>query len=232
MSQADEEYGYQVAYQISQEYPLDNGYENTERVRKIADRLSRAAQAEDLPWKIYVYRDDSVKNAAATRGNFIFVWTGMLKTVRSEDELATVLSHEFAHVLAGHTEENPTVEATSILAGVAGSVVREVAAYRGLGALGQLAELLVSESIKAIAVNPMLREKELDADRIGLFLMADAGYDPREAIEFWRRATSDPDFSGSGIQFISTHPSTEDRLIFLEEILPLAEDRYMENGAK
>lgn len=228
VSKADEEYGYEVAYQISQQYPLDDRYENTDRVRKIVERLSRAANADNLPWKIYVYRDESMKNAAATRGNFIFVWTGMLHEVQNDGELATVLSHEFAHVLAGHTESNPNIEAKSIMAGVAGSVAKEVLAMRGLGVVGQLAEVLVAESIKAFAVNPMLREKELDADRIGLFLMAEAGYDPRDAIEFWRRASTDPDFSASDIQFISTHPSTVDRLSFLEEMLPLAEERYFE----
>ncbi len=230
-SSADEEYGYKVAYELSKQFPLDDDRDANDQVRRVVRRLSTPIRGRSS-WKVYVFQSREFKNAAATRGNFVFVWTPLLRFVRNDAELAAVLSHEMAHVLAGHTENDPLEESKEILTGAAGRIGSRV--ITGPGATGLaagLAGMVLEQSLKAVLVNPGLQAKEYDADQIGLFLMADAGYDPREGISFWQRATRDPDLAGSSIDILSSHPSSVSRLERLQEILPQAEERYLHPAA-
>jgi len=227
VSTADEDYGHRVAYELSRQFPLDNDYHTNERVRRVVDRLANASKSYDH-WKVFVYESRDFKNAAATRGNFIFVWTGLLDFIRNDAELATILSHEMAHVLAGHTQSDPSEEAREIVSGVAGQLGKRVLSSQGgsIGMAAGVAGAVIESGMKALILNPELQRKELEADQIGLFLMADAGFDPQDAISFWRRASRDPDLAGSPIDILSSHPSSKTREKHLEEILPLASERY------
>jgi len=228
LSASDEEYGHEVLSGLTDQYKLSNDDVKINRVREIADRLTRAAQSDHNPWHVYVFDDAKFKNAAATRGNYIFVWSAMIDTVQSDDELATILAHEIGHVLAGHTKSDPSEEVTSIMTGAAGKIAHEVIAAQGgsWGLAAGLAEAIVSEGLQAVIVNPESQRKELEADEIGLFMMSDAGYDPEQALEFWRRAESDPELSGAGVSFLSSHPSSDIRLKNLEQYISDAELRY------
>lgn len=227
VSAEDEQYGHEVLNILTQDYPLEYNDRDIRRVRDIVDALTEAAHVSSNPWHVYVLKGDDFKNAAATRGNYVFVWTGMLNTVRDDHELATVLAHEIGHVLAGHTVPDPAEEANQIMAQIAGLAAQQVVASRGSwGLAADLAELVVRSSIEAFLVNPDAQRLELEADQIGLFIMADAGFDPERALAFWRRMESDPDFSGFPIEFLSTHPTSGERIAHLERHLPQAIDRY------
>ena len=226
VSAQDEAYGHEVLSELSDKFELDRDDNNINRVRDIVDRLADGGHVNQNPWHVHVLKDDSFKNAAATRGNFVFVWTGMLKTVRNDDELATILAHEMSHVLAKHTAEDPAEETSSILAGVAGSVASAVLSQQGLGPLADLGELLTRELVGAVLINPAAQDHELEADQIGLFLMADSGFDPQAAVDFWRRVQNDPDFSNDFLGFLSSHPSSSDRMHALERYLSQAQERY------
>jgi metalloendopeptidase OMA1, mitochondrial len=228
VSAADEEYGQQVLDGLAKHYPLDRSDARINRVRDIVDRLTRAAGADHEPWHVYVFRDPQMKNAAATRGNYVFVWSGMIDSVRNDGELGTILAHEIGHVLARHTMPNPSEQVNQIISGVAGRAAREMLARQGggIGAAAGVAELVISQSMQALIVNPEAQRKELEADQIGLFLMADAGYNPDDAIAFWQRAKNDPQFGNSALEFLSTHPSSTRRLQQLERLLPDAQARY------
>lgn len=226
VSAQDEAYGHEVLSELSEKFELDRDDNHINRVRDLVDRLADGGHVNQDPWHVHVLKDDTFKNAAATRGNFVFVWTGMLNTVQNDDELATILAHEMSHVLAKHTAEDPAEETSSILAGVAGSVASAVLSQQGLGPLADLGEVLTRELIGAVLINPGAQEHELEADQIGLFLMADSGFDPQSAIDFWRRVQNDPDFSNDFLGFLSSHPSSSDRLHALERYLPQAQERY------
>jgi len=224
---ADEAYGLEVLRQLSQQYPIVQNDAEVNRVRDLVDRLARAANAASSPWNVYVLQGDSVVNAAATRGNFVFVWTGMLHTAYTDAELATVLAHELGHVLANHTKATPEEEANQIIANMSGEIASSIVATQGqYGALAQVAGLLVKETVKALVVNPESQRQELEADQIGMFLMADAGFDPNQALSFWVRFGGQYGSSVDGPQFFSTHPATDERIEALEELLPAAEERY------
>jgi hypothetical protein len=167
-----------------------------------------------------------VKNAAATRGNHIFIWSGILDVATSEGEIATVVSHEMAHVLAGHTHPDPNEELRNMLIQVgaiaAGTALSAMGARYGWWIdPGELGAAAVNQIGQGILVNPYSREKELEADAVGMMLMAKAGYDPGDAVRFWSRAQRDPDFSSS-LPFFATHPNAEDRVVRLHQLLPLA----------
>lgn len=224
---ADEQYGHRVLAELTQQFPLSHDDQAIDRVRKIVDRLSVAAQASQNPWHVYVLHDPKFKNAAATRGNYIFVWTAMIDAAKSDEDLATVLAHEIGHVLAGHTAPDPAEEVTQILAGVLGRAAGTAIYSQGYaGVAAGITEAIVGEVVKGVALNPSLQSKELEADQVGLFLMADAGYNPEAAVNFWERAESDPDLATGNLVFMSTHPSNVERVQRLKSFLPEAIARY------
>lgn len=233
LSPEDEKYGEQVYSSLRRQYrPLQQAPE-VRRVRQLVDDITRAGGAGDSPWRVYVFDDDSVVNAAATRGNYVFVWTGMLKTVSNDSELATVVSHEIGHVLAGHTSSTPGEEANDIMSQASGRVIQEILARQGsISPIAGVAGSVASEILKALIVNPESQRKELEADQIGLFLMADAGFDPTSATSFWRKASADPRMGGVPLEFLSTHPSSEKRLEQLNRLLPSALARYRNRDSR
>lgn len=224
---ADEEYGQQVFRELAKKYPLDTDDKRIAHVREVTDRLTRAAQVDHNPWHVHVFDAPDFANAAATRGNFLFVWSGLFRDLRSEAELAGILAHELAHVLAGHTAPNPFEETTRIISGVVGDVAGQVVSYQGpYGILADLASLMVRELIEAALINPDSQANELEADQVGLFIMADAGYNPEAAYEFWTRVKDQPGYRGGTIPALSSHPSSAERLTAIKALLGPARVRY------
>ena len=222
----DEQYGQEVLSSLMKNYPLSHDDRDINRVRDIVDQLARAAGANDSPWNVYVLRGPDVVNAAATRGHFVFVWTGMLDLVQNDGELAAVLAHEMGHVLADHTQPTPSEEAGQIMANVGSNVANQVVAVQGpYGALAGLAGIVAQEAIEALIVNPESQRKEFEADHIGLFLMADAGFDPRSALSLWSAMSQQGNDLGP-LTFLSSHPASDERLAELEALLPQAMERY------
>jgi Zn-dependent protease with chaperone function len=221
----EEHYGQQVLLELSQKYPISRNDTDILRCRGIVERLAKAAKADREPWHVYVLEGDDVENAAATRGHHVFVWTGMLKRTQTDGELATVLAHELGHVLAGHTQATPEEEAAEIMAEVSGQVVSAVLQATEFGIFADLAGMLVASAIQAMVASPVSRGNESEADHIGLFLMADAKYDPNEAIAFWTRMATQSSV-GVSLSFLSSHPASEDRLKDLQAMMPEAILRY------
>jgi predicted Zn-dependent protease len=151
----------------------------------------------------------------------------MLELAGTDGELATVLAHEIGHLLANHTKATPAEEAGEIMAKVSGNIAGQVVAMQPqFSALAQLAAVVVSEAIKAVAVNPESQRLEMEADHIGFFLMADAGFDPRQALSFWTKMSYSSGTADMPLTFLSSHPSSEERLEALKGLLPEAAARY------
>ena len=87
VSAEDEAYGHQVLATLNREYPMSRDDAAINRVRELVMRLAKAANADHNPWNVFVLEGDSVVNAAATRGNYVFVWTGMLRAAPDDGEL-------------------------------------------------------------------------------------------------------------------------------------------------
>ncbi len=170
------------------------------------------------PWEVVVFEDDSA-NAFALPGGKIGVHTGLLKVAKTPDQLAAVLGHEVAHVLARHGAErvSQTLGAQVALQ-VAGEISQRKMTNPGkqralMSALGLGAQVGV--------LLPFSRTHESEADVYGLDLMASAGFDPRQSVALWKNM----DAASKGRrppQVLSTHPEPANRIKKLEQRLPQA----------
>lgn len=189
-------------------------------VDRIGWRIARVANMTDAQWEFVVFDDPKAANAFALPGGKVGVYTGIFPVARTEGGLAAVMSHEVAHVIARHGGERLSqgllaqLGATALQVGMAGGdpvVVQSVMTAYGLGA--NVGVLL-----------PYSRLQESEADRIGVLLMAKAGYDPHEAVYLWERMAQEA--GPRPPEFLSTHPAPARRIQDLKALLPNAITHY------
>jgi len=167
-----------------------------------------------ISWKFDVVKDETVNAFCLPNGNIVF-YEGIMKITNTPDLVAVVMGHEIAHALAKHGNERMSQEA---IVGVAGQAL---AAYVGT-------ESQKTQAIFGMAFGlgtqlgvllPYSRKHEYEADKLGLIIMSMAGYDINVAPGFWQKMSS----SGSKQpEFISTHPSDENRIKKIMEVIPEA----------
>lgn len=196
--------------------PPSNPFART--VREITRRLVTAnGLGSGTDWEVNALKDDT-PNAFALPGGKVGVNTGLTAVARSEAQLATVISHEIAHVVSHHGEERISQQM------VVGTGVRLAG---GLTGSRQTTGLLAQAATLGIIL-PYSRTQEAEADEIGLMMMARAGYDPREALVFWKNMEA---LGGSAPpQFLSTHPSDRTRIQNLDRLMPQALALYQQAG--
>jgi len=204
---------------MKREMPLARDPELESRVRCVAGALVAQLDPEaPRAWEVAVFADES-PNAFALPGGKIGVNAGLFRVAQNQDQLATVLGHEVAHVVAQHANERVStvfaaqsgLELVSAISGAPGAEQEQLLALLGLGA--QVGILL-----------PYNRDQEREADLLGLDLMADAGFDPRESIALWQNMAK-----AGGAQppeFLSTHPSHGTRMQDLGQRMPQALSRF------
>jgi predicted Zn-dependent protease len=183
------------------------------RVQAISQRLipHTSVFRPDAPgwkWEVNVQTSDDV-NAYCMPGGKIMVYTGLIEHLNATDaELAAVIGHEIAHALREHSRERMSRAYAEqlALAGVAFAT----------GASPSTMELASQVSAVTFSL-PHSREQEAEADRIGLELMARAGFDPNAAITLWEKMGR---LGGGGPEFLSTHPSSTSRIKDLQANVP------------
>ncbi len=191
-------------------------------VRRVGERISKAItsyystqglsnELAGYQWEFNLINDKQV-NAWCLPGGKVAVYTGLLPVSQNEAALAIVMGHEIAHALAHHGNERVS---QGLLAQF-GQVALAVAVANKptetqnmvMGAYGAGATVGV--------LLPFSRKQELEADKLGLMFAAMAGYNPREAIPFWKRMSSQAGSGQKPPEFLSTHPSDETRIQKLE----------------
>jgi predicted Zn-dependent protease len=202
--------------------PISNDTSQIEYVRCVADAITSVLTPQEMQpiavsqWEVVLFEEDSA-NAFALPGGKMGVHTGLLRVAQNQSQLATVMGHEVAHVLAQHGNER--VSQTAI-------------AQLGLNMVGVIAGADTPEKQQALAalgvpllqvgvLMPFGREQESEADELGLYLMARAGFDPRESVPLWQnmgRASA----GQAPPEFLSTHPSHENRIERLNAAMPKA----------
>lgn len=197
----------------------------TRRVRDIGNRLIREAvvfraDAASWAWEINVFDSNEV-NAFCAPGGKIGVNSGIITRLDlTDDELAAIMGHEIAHALREHSREKVSQKVLSSIA------IQTVAASAGKNAA--LTGLLAQAGTQMFLHLPNSREMELEADVMGLELMARAGYNPRHASSLWRKMQAVQGGSANS-DFFSTHPSSGNRIGALdaaaEKMLPVYERR-------
>jgi predicted Zn-dependent protease len=193
------------------------------RVRCISDALLKAMGKNPSDWDINVFKAEE-PNAFALPGNNFGVHTGMIELVDNNGQLAAVIGHEIAHVIAEHGNER----ASQQMAVQGGMAVAQIALGQSkttdrllLGAMGLGAQVGV--------LLPFSRKHESEADELGVKYMSQAGFDPREAPELWKKMAQK---GGGPPEFLSTHPSPETRIQKLSELAPRYMDIYRANKDK
>jgi predicted Zn-dependent protease len=193
----------------------------TAMVRQVGERIAKISDRPDYQWEYVLIDDPKTQNAFCLPGGKVAVYTGILPITKNETGLAVVLSHEIAHAIAKHGAERMSQE---LLINLGGETLD--AAMRKKPAETRQA-VLQAFGLGATygAVLPFGRSQESEADHIGLIYMAKAGYDPHEALAFWKRMEA---ASGGQQppQFLSTHPSHETRIQDLEKWMPEAEQIF------
>lgn len=196
------------------------------RVQKVGRRIAEVAK-NDVPradWEFVVFEDDDQINAFAMPGGKVGVYTGILKIIQSDDELAIVIGHEVAHVAARHSNERFSQEnLTSVFLRI-GSIALS---FVGLGYYESQAVLSAAGVGAELGLAlPYSRKHENEADEIGLLYAAEAGYDPYAAITFWERVEALSKKDGTPPEFLSTHPAGETRIQKLWAKMPEAVEIY------
>lgn len=195
--------------QTLQTQKVSNDRALNQRVRTVGNRVVQAAGLQDRNWTYAVF-DDATPNAFVLPSGHMGVTTGLLRMASNDDQLATVIGHEVAHVVGRHAAERTSTSSLTQLAlgalqSGAGDYGQAVGAFGGIGA--QLGVLL-----------PFSRKHELEADRLGVDYMVRAGYRASESISLWRAMAAAQNRSGTP-EFASTHPSDQTRIAQLQQYI-------------
>ena len=210
---------------------LSTNQQQVEMVRRVGLKIAKSAEAflaeagmqseiKNLKWEFNLIEDDKLANAWVMPGGKAAVYTGILKYTRDETGLAVVLGHEVAHAIAHHGNERMSQGLLAQMGGVALSV----ALSQNSAATQNLFMQAYGAGAAVGLLLPYSRLHESEADRIGLTLMARAGYDPREAIPFWQRMNEQG--GRRPPEFLSTHPAPESRIANIKKYIPEAMPYY------
>src|SRR3569833_1633373 len=213
--------GKQAFEEMQQKTPKETDPKLTAYVSCVAKTVTSELNDNGAAWDVVLFKDDAV-NAFALPGGHIGVYTGLLKAAKNQEQNTTMLGHEVAHMVARHGNERLTTqlatEGVVLAAGVA------LAGQNESKRTQTLALLVLGAQVGVLL--PFSRVQESEADRIGLTMMARAGFDPRESIKLWENMSQ---IGGAGPpQFLSTHPANATRIKDLQsrlgETMPLYEN--------
>lgn len=175
-------------------------------------KKGQASELEGYNWEFNLVQDPAI-NAWCMPGGKVVVYTGLLPITQNEAALGIVLGHEILHAVAHHGNERMSQVALAQGLQVAGNIFTQNSQQANsifnnvFGPTAQVGVLL-----------PNSRKQEYEADRFGLIFAAMAGYNPREAIPFWERM-SDAKSGGQPPEFLSSHPSDENRIARLKSYM-------------
>ncbi|MCC8359113.1 M48 family metallopeptidase [Salinimicrobium sediminilitoris] len=200
--------------------------------RKVAVAAERFLDANgyqgylnDYEWEFNLIKDDDQVNAWAMPGGKIAFYTGIMPIAKDETGVAAIMAHEVAHAVANHGAQRMSA---AQLQQVGGAVVGAA-----VGGRSESTQQIIAQAY-GLGTNlggmlPFSRSHESEADRIGLTLMAMAGYDPAEAANLWRRMEQN---SGGQAppEFLSTHPNPQTRIKNIEKWAPQAKAEARKYG--
>ena len=200
--------GAQAFAEYKAKLPRSSSASQTAYMRCVVNAITRELPSgTQTQWEAALFSNDS-PNAFALPGGKVGVYTGIFKVARNQDQLAAVIAHEIGHVIAHHHDER---------------VTRQMGAQTGLGILGalvgsqygsgaaQATQQLGGAAVQAAFLLPNNRVQETEADVVGQRLMAQAGFNPEQAVNLWQNMIAAS--SGSRPpEWLSTHPDPQARI--------------------
>ncbi len=198
--------GEQSFAEMKKQLPISKDSKTTQYVGCVANAIIKQVpqQTGYSNWEVVVFDSEQV-NAFALPGGKIGVYTGLLKVAENQDQLATVIGHEVAHVLANHSNERLSqTQLTNLGLQLSSAALRSSQyhnmAMAGLGLGAQVGILL-----------PYGRTQESESDMLGLELMAQAGFNPNESVKLWLNMAKEAN-GNNPPELFSTHPSHNTRI--------------------
>ncbi|RYZ97802.1 MAG: M48 family peptidase [Sphingobacteriaceae bacterium] len=202
---------------------------DAQRVKTIGKKLAVAiekylqangyADQYNFKWEFNLIQSPEI-NAWCMPGGKVAVYSGILPVTKTDAGLAVVMGHEIAHAIAKHSAEAMSQQ---LAAQTGGSLVGAA-----VGGKSQVTQSMVNQAYGLFGQGVLLkysRDKENEADRLGLTFMAMAGYDPNEAVLFWQRMAASKQ-GGAPPEFLSTHPSDATRIQNIKNLIPEAMKYY------
>lgn len=219
--------------QVISEGKVVTGTQQSEMIKRVGQRIAVAAERwlnangkpgylNDYKWEYNLIQEDIV-NAWCMPGGKIAFYTGILPVAENETAIAVIMGHEVAHALANHGQQR-----------MSASILQQAGAVGLNVALQDDENIALYNQAYGIGTNiggmlPFSRSHETEADRIGLYLTAIAGYNPDEGAELWRRMAQ-----ASGGQappeILSTHPANQTRIDNLTALAPQAKAEAQKFG--
>jgi predicted Zn-dependent protease len=207
--------GREASAQVRQEVPELSDAATSEYIRRIGQRLVAAAPGPDYPYTFSVANYREI-NAFALPGGPIWLHRGVLHAATNESQVAGVLAHEVAHIAQRHA---------------AGQLTKGIMANLGLGLLsamlGNTGGADAAQAAAGLLTNGMFlkfsRDDEREADRVGLQILRDAGWDGRGMLELLELLQNEAESNPSSVEiFFSSHPAPQDRVEGLREAVSSA----------
>ena len=215
---------------VLKENQLSTNSQYVNRVKIVGERLSRAVESylkqqnqeafvKDYDWKYNVIVSEEL-NAWCMPGGQIAFYEGILPVCKDENGIAVVMGHEIAHAVAQHGNERMSQQLVIQLGGIALSEALKTQKKETI----DLALIAFGVGSKVGVELPFSRTHESEADELGLYFMAMAGYDPRTAPDFWKRMEAEG--GPRPPEFLSTHPDPANRIENLNRLIPKAMEYY------
>jgi predicted Zn-dependent protease len=205
----EKEIGEAVLRRLRQQNETLDDLEVDNYLNSLGYKLVSNSNNPTFPFTFFALKDKQI-NAFATVGGFIGVNAGLILHTRSESELAAVMAHEISHVTQRHI--NRTVEAMSNLSvPMMAALLAAVAVASKDVAVGQAAAATVMASAVQMQIN-FTRSHEKEADRVGMEVLAQSGFDPHSMPDFFQELQDNSRYAGAVPEFLRSHPLTTDRI--------------------
>lgn len=214
--------------EMKKKFPVSKNREHIARVQRVGQRLSRVAfwDVPNADWEFVVFEQPNTINAFAMPGGKVGVFSGLFKITANDDQLASVLAHEISHVAARHSHER----FSQMMIAQTGTVAATGALIAsGTGGYAANAVLDGYGRVSGVVVTAYDRDKEKEADHIGMIYMARAGYNPEEAIKVMEQLEQATANKPKPPAWFSTHPSHPERILRMMDIMPKALEAYAQS---
>jgi predicted Zn-dependent protease len=214
---------------MKRRYRLSRDQDRIAQLQRVGERLSRVVfwDMPDADWEFVVFDVPQI-NAFAMAGGKVGVFSGLFKIASTDDQLASVIAHEIAHVTAKHVHEKLSQELAVNTVGTVGVIGLGVSGAPGITTAALSQAYGLSTGVGALAFD---RAKEKEADYIGLMYMARAGYDPQAAISVLEALEAESANDPVQPAILSTHPTHPERIIQLMDAMPKAQKELARAGA-
>ncbi|MDA8570018.1 M48 family metallopeptidase [Candidatus Pelagibacter bacterium] len=214
----------QIYKKVKEKEKLSKDTKTLDQIKNIGSKMESAISlyfeksnlqdpTRNFSWEYILIENDKLRNAWCMPGGKIAVYTGILDVTKNKNGLAAVMGHEIAHAVAKHSVERASRSVllntgSQLIDIFTGGKLSQVNRVTGMNTVGLLSQIGI--------MNPFTRKQETEADYLGMIFSSLSGYDIRETKELWKRMKK-ANKGNEPPQFMSTHPSSTNRIKNLKE---------------